>query len=696
MTVATPRRVDAAPDGAIDAGTAVPTSSALAGWVTVVAVAVAVATSGWAWSAIFADATVVALVAAGAVLGAVVGRSTLRWPLTVSLAGGGVIIVAGVALGAPHGLAVGGLLLASSFEYLAIPAAAAVVGAWWGVALLLRTAVSPAGLVVVAAVHTVASLYTIGQRSTSLLVAVVTVAALLAGWLAARLAGGADVRWRPAAVVGGGALLATGLVFAIDDGDGYDLRARLDPPLVVVDGTSPLSLVKAGLVENDPEPVFTVTLEGLDADALVDRIPVAMLDVYDGAVWSSSARFVPAGARLPSPEVAPSTGDEVDFRIELAEQFPFRQLPLPGVARRLDGEDLFWDSNSGMLTTAEVPGSGYAFGGVVALVPAAEPSGQPGGIGPALLPETLPPEIDAFATSALTGDDAAVWLDQLEAELRVRFGYSEEAPGGHSMAALARYLDGDRPGFAEQSTSAFAVVARRLQLPTRVVVGYRLDDPLTAEAPTAVVLEDAIDAWPEVWFEGVGWVAYDPTDRNNTAEPAAQSLEVSEAGQEAGEAAPPIVLDEPDFIPAEEERRGWRPPLWLTVIVAVPLVAAMLVRLAKRWRRRRRRRASDPATRVVGAWRETEDQLLDAGRLRRRGASVIDLRDRSGDDVGESLGRLAVRVDEAIYAPELPDEEAAKEAWASAGATLDAMKSEWGTRQRVRAALNPRSLVPRR
>ncbi len=75
---------------------------------------------------------------------------------------------------------------------------------------------------------------------------------------------------------------------------------------------------------------------------------------------------------------------------------------------------------------------------------------------------------------------------------------------------------------------------------------------------------------------------------------------------------------------------------------------------------------------------------------------MIDLRDRSGDDVGESLGRLAVRVDEAIYAPELPDEEAAKEAWASAGATLDAMKSEWGTRQRVRAALNPRSLVPRR
>jgi hypothetical protein len=58
--------------------------------------------------------------------------------------------------------------------------------------------------------------------------------------------------------------------------------------------------------------------------------------------------------------------------------------------------------------------------------------------------------------------------------------------------------------------ASFAVLARLLGLPTRIVVGFRAD-----AAGGTVRAADAL-AWPEVLFEGIGWVPFNPLPEPNT------------------------------------------------------------------------------------------------------------------------------------------------------------------------------------
>src|SRR5699024_4684989 len=64
-------------------------------------------------------------------------------------------------------------------------------------------------------------------------------------------------------------------------------------------------------------------------------------------------------------------------------------------------------------------------------------------------------------------------------------------------------------GDEEQFAAAFALMARSLGYPARVVMGFA---PQNVEegAPVTVTGED-VTAWVEVPFEGVGWISFQPT-----------------------------------------------------------------------------------------------------------------------------------------------------------------------------------------
>ena len=84
-----------------------------------------------------------------------------------------------------------------------------------------------------------------------------------------------------------------------------------------------------------------------------------------------------------------------------------------------------------------------------------------------------------------------------------------DAPSGHAYPNLAFFLFGPRNGGGQQGTSeqfaaAFAVLGRLTGLPTRVVVGFR------AHAGSGPVRAGDAFAWPEVLFDGLGWVPFDP------------------------------------------------------------------------------------------------------------------------------------------------------------------------------------------
>ena len=73
-----------------------------------------------------------------------------------------------------------------------------------------------------------------------------------------------------------------------------------------------------------------------------------------------------------------------------------------------------------------------------------------------------------------------------------------------------------RKGFCQQFASTFALMARSLGLPARVAVGFTQGDsvaqlPGTDGAAGFVVRGRHAHAWPEVYFDGVGWVPFEPT-----------------------------------------------------------------------------------------------------------------------------------------------------------------------------------------
>jgi hypothetical protein len=93
----------------------------------------------------------------------------------------------------------------------------------------------------------------------------------------------------------------------------------------------------------------------------------------------------------------------------------------------------------------------------------------------------------------------------------VGLAYSDDAAA--DAVPIEQFLR-ERRGSAEQFASAFAVMARSLGIPARVVAGF-LPGELGPDGHYHVRRADT-HAWAEVWFEGAGWVPFDPSPRPGT------------------------------------------------------------------------------------------------------------------------------------------------------------------------------------
>ena len=129
-----------------------------------------------------------------------------------------------------------------------------------------------------------------------------------------------------------------------------------------------------------------------------------------------------------------------------------------------------------------------------------------------------------------------------------------------------------------------------------------------------------LHAWPEVYFAGVGWVAFEPTKSLGTP---TQFVSASEPVDDAGEdvtapTATPTSSAAASAAPTERPDSGgdaspvaargidlW--PLSATVLAVLALAAAPA---AAGWARRRVQRARGG---VGGAWRAVQDTAIDLG-----------------------------------------------------------------------------------
>jgi hypothetical protein len=92
--------------------------------------------------------------------------------------------------------------------------------------------------------------------------------------------------------------------------------------------------------------------------------------------------------------------------------------------------------------------------------------------------------------------------------LRVNESYNLQPPAGPGNQ-LERFLFVTHAGYCQQFAAAFALLARIDGLPTRVAVGTTPGQLIQGD--TYQVTTADIHSWPEVLFDGLGWVRFEPT-----------------------------------------------------------------------------------------------------------------------------------------------------------------------------------------
>lgn len=300
------------------------------------------------------------------------------------------------------------------------------------------------------------------------------------------------------------------------------------------------------------------------------------------------------------------------------------------------------------------------------------------------------------------------------------FRYSLDAPvdsgfDGAGLDAVADFLQ-VRAGYCVHYASAFAVMARSLGLPARIVIGYL---PGTATTSTQqggteyTVTSSQLHAWPEVLFEGIGWVPFEPT--NSLGVPTTFTSGSGSGGSttpdtpEQDAAAPG---EEPSTAPSQADRgdvgsqdgagvaatgrtsTAWIAPSLAGLALLLLLIVPSLVRVIRRQRRRAAARAGDP----VAAWRAVQEEAVDLGIPASGAESPRAFAARLQADHGvdsDDIGLLRAAVERVSYAGDAVDP--------SSGPALSAAVARIGSRlragvspmRRIVARLFPRSLVVR-
>lgn len=126
---------------------------------------------------------------------------------------------------------------------------------------------------------------------------------------------------------------------------------------------------------------------------------------------------------------------------------------------------------------------------------------------PSQFPERLRQLAEKITANQINPYDKASailnWLHQFPYTLDIPSPPPGEDAVEHFIFTLKR-------GYCEQFASAFAVLARAVGIPTRVVTGYATGDYNPFIMSYEVRAKHA-HAWDEVYFSGVGWIPFDPS-----------------------------------------------------------------------------------------------------------------------------------------------------------------------------------------
>ena len=503
---------------------------------------------------------------------------------------------------------------------------------------------------------------------------------------------------------------------------------------VLTDPVAAMALLRDGAPHDRPRPEMSVTLSAASDGYLA----MAVLDDYDGGRWRFNVPFSPTGGRIPGRR--PASGARVTQRVDVVGTLPAPLLPaldrpisiygVPAADAPLTGMLLKQGpdvrphytvvSEAPLVTLAELPGTD----GIDAAAGAASDLALPADTSSAVAAEARyisasggaarPVATVAYLQAALR----VLRIVDRRADPSLGEGHGPGDPGvttttlagGRAGTALSLVIDAvtvPRTATPEQFATFFAVLARGVGVPARVVTGFRLV-PSSAGGPLGAGTYEVMDrqawAWVEVPVSGLGWVVCDPTPDLTSAVAAPPPLPAG-----TGTTLPPRQAD---AVPRGQAAGGHplAPPVRLPVVTrgggatwpvaslgvvagAAGLAAAGPGRaLYRRRRRRRLRRSGDPRSQAVGAWLQVLDGLERAGLRPDRAATSAEVAAEVGHHFGRELVAPAMEVgamaDRALFSTALaPSGAEVAAAWETADAVGRAVLGGLDRRQRLHAAM---------
>jgi hypothetical protein len=246
-------------------------------------------------------------------------------------------------------------------------------------------------------------------------------------------------------------------------------------------------------------------------------------------------------------------------------------------------------------------------------------------------PADIPPIVRELAASVTQGKtsrfDKAVALQDW---FRTSGGFEyslKTAAVGNGADALTTFLtegpDG-RTGYCEQFASAMALMARVLGIPARVAIGFLT--PEQTGPNTWMYSSHDMHAWPELYFQGSGWVRFEPTPAGRASGVPSYTLTglpddlgpTDPAQTRSASIAPPPTNRQSrsadaagDQAADESDDAGvhWRPLLGTVGGLALLGAVLALPSLVRRRRRASRLASADPEL----IWTELRDTAVDLG-----------------------------------------------------------------------------------
>ncbi len=410
------------------------------------------------------------------------------------------------------------------------------------------------------------------------------------------------------------------------------------------------------------------------------------IDNFTGANWAPNPVSLKRGDTVDKIGQPPGLTDAVarttDTTTVTVKSLSSAWLPLPYPSSKVTGltGSWYWDANGLAVSSTDRNSSRQTYQATdVQLAPTPDQllnsgTGVPAGFEKYLaLPKGLPSVVTNTAKkivgTAPTNYEKALLLQSFFHD--GDFEYSETAPvdngyDGTGGDVIAKFLKA-KAGYCIHFASSMAVMARSLGIPARIAVGFLPGKQIAAEGRRTAfeVSSHDLHAWPELYFNGVGWIRFEPTvsrgDLPSYADLAQPNVPAVTATDNSATTAPttqtkapaPVTTTAPTssaIASGGTTTRTSTGSSLLTVLVLVVIIALALVPAVIRsvQRARRLRRIAGRTAPVLTAWTEVLQTSMDVGAAipdtltPREVAAVIAGGAASTSETGTVLTRVAV------------------------------------------------------